>query len=55
VSGGGYILGFKTEPDLCGISCLCTVDGAAEDRAEIERDSLFERTADAASYREEDL
>ncbi len=49
----GYILGFKTEPDLCGVACLCTVDGTAEDRAEIERDSLFERTADAADRGDE--
>lgn len=47
-----YILTFKTEPDLCGVSCLCAVDYGSDvsegDRREIALDSLAERTADAA-------
>jgi hypothetical protein len=54
MSGGGYILAFKVEPDLCGVSCPCSVDYRTdEERAEIERDVVFERTADAADRGDE--
>ncbi len=49
---GGYIVAFKTEPDLCNMSCPCTVD-SSEGCREIAADADFERTADAASGRED--
>lgn len=52
MSGGGYILVFKTEPGLCGVSCPCN-EGREEDRAEIEADVLFDRTADAGDRGEQ--
>lgn len=53
-----YVLGFKTEPSPCGSFCLCNAeddaDASDEDRREIELDSQFVDTADAATWHEGD-
>jgi hypothetical protein len=49
----------KLPPSPCGISCPCNTDSyveplSDEDRREIDADSTFVDTADAASYHEGD-
>lgn len=54
-----YVLGFKLPPSPCDISCPCNTNSyveplSDEDRREIDADSTFVDTADAATYHEGD-
>lgn len=47
-----YVLAWKTEPSLCGMSCPCNEEPAVEvddDPGWLDRDTEFDRTADAAN------